>query len=432
MQEFEPTQDEIDNTNIREENVQEILSTPPKWLVSWGTTIVVFMLSILITIGWWIRYPDIVSAPVLLTTSQPPVKVMAKASGNLTRLLISDNEIVEEGQRLAVIKSTASADDIFELEHFLYSISYLSPDTLLELELPNKKNLGELQEGYSDFVQYLENYKLFLNQQTELKQIPYLQKEIEYIKELNQGWVEKDTILAKEIQLTTKNLNRQKEALAIGGVVPEKVEQIEAQLLQMQQQREDIKLQVLNNSIQINTLINNIVNIRQRTEEAGKGQYILAKESWNRLKSSVREWIEQYVLVASIDGRISFFDYWSAQQYVAANTDVFTIIPESKAIHGKVLLPVLGSGKVEVGQKVNIKLSAYPYKEYGIIKGKVNRISLIPKESRLIVDIELPEGLMTTYQKEISFRQQMQGTAEIITKERRLLQRFIESMLSGE
>lgn len=47
------------------------------------------------------------------------------------------------------------------------------------------------------------------------------------------------------------------------------------------------------------------------------------------------------------------------------------------------------------------------------------------KEGNLLIDIELPKGLVTTYQKEIEFKQEMVGDAAIITEDIRLIHRFL-------
>ncbi len=42
---------------------------------------------------------------------------------------------------------------------------------------------------------------------------------------------------------------------------------------------------------------------------------------------------------------------------------------------GKALLPLQGSGKVHVGQRVHIRLNNYPDQEFGYVKGQVASIS---------------------------------------------------------
>ena len=93
---------------------------------------------------------------------------------------------------------------------------------------------------------------------------------------------------------------------------------------------------------------------------------------------------------------------------------------------GKVKAKAQNSGKLQIGQKVNIRIANYPDREYGIIEGKLKTISSTPdKEGNLLLDIELPNGLQTSYNKQINFQQEMTGTADIITDDLRLLQRLL-------
>jgi hypothetical protein len=83
------------------------------------------------------------------------------------------------------------------------------------------------------------------------------------------------------------------------------------------------------------------------------------------------------------------------------------------------------SGKVKNGQMVNIKLSGYPYLEYGIVRGIVRSKSLVPSSDAYIIEVDLPNGLSTLYGIKLDFTQNMQGTAEIITEDLRLFQKII-------
>ncbi|MGB5553402.1 MAG: HlyD family secretion protein, partial [Flavobacteriaceae bacterium] len=87
--------------------------------------------------------------------------------------------------------------------------------------------------------------------------------------------------------------------------------------------------------------------------------------------------------------------------------------------------PLQNSGKIQPGQRVNIKLQNYPETEFGMLNGKVKSISQTPdSDGFYLVDVSLPKTLITSYNKEIEFKQEMRGTAEIITEDLRLLERF--------
>lgn len=105
---------------------------------------------------------------------------------------------------------------------------------------------------------------------------------------------------------------------------------------------------------------------------------------------------------------------------------VFTIIPsENSSFIAKLKTPAQNSGKIKQGQKVHIKLENFPDTEFGVLRGTVKKISLIPNQDGLyLIDVTLPEKLITTYKKEIDFKQEMTGVAEIITEDLRLIERF--------
>lgn len=119
-------------------------------------------------------------------------------------------------------------------------------------------------------------------------------------------------------------------------------------------------------------------------------------------------------------------NYWSENQTVTLGDLVFTIIPsENKNYLAKVKAPSLNSGKIKIGQRVNIKLQNYPETEFGALRGTVDKISLTPDRSGYyLVDVKLPKNLITNYNKEIKFKQEMHGTAEIVTEDLRFIERL--------
>jgi len=48
------------NTAEKSEEVQEVLEEIPSWFISWGTTLIFFVFSILVFMAWKIKYPDTV------------------------------------------------------------------------------------------------------------------------------------------------------------------------------------------------------------------------------------------------------------------------------------------------------------------------------------------------------------------------------------
>ena len=66
--------------------------------------------------------------------------------------------------------------------------------------------------------------------------------------------------------------------------------------------------------------------------------------------------------------------------------------------------------------------------QYGVLKGKISSVSQVPGEGGFRADIELTGGMTSTYREKIRFIHEMDGTADIITGDSRLIFRFIKPL----
>jgi hypothetical protein len=98
-------------------------------------------------------------------------------------------------------------------------------------------------------------------------------------------------------------------------------------------------------------------------------------------------------------------------------------------IVGSVYLTAKGLGKVEKGQRVNVRLHAYPDQEFGWLEGVVERVENAPDANGFyVVKVLFPKGLVTNYGKSLPASLQLEGTAEIITEDLRLIVRFFNPL----
>ncbi len=156
---------------------------------------------------------------------------------------------------------------------------------------------------------------------------------------------------------------------------------------------------------------------------------------YQSLSSKLKEWEHAFVLKAPVSGQIVFGEHRTVNQYVRSGDILFTVVPdETGKISGRILAPAIGLGKIEPGQQVNIKVDNYPFMEYGILSGSVLSISKIPVVSEqgtfYPVNVDLPDKLVTNYNRELSYSLQMQGNAEIIIQNRRVIELLIEPLSS--
>jgi len=99
-------------------------------------------------------------------------------------------------------------------------------------------------------------------------------------------------------------------------------------------------------------------------------------------------------------------------------------VPETTHLLGRMPVNQGGAGKVKPGQLVRIRIDDYPYKEFGAVTGKVQSVSLVPREGANLVLVDIPYPLVTNFKKHLQFKQDMVGEASIVTEDIRLIDRF--------
>jgi multidrug resistance efflux pump len=404
--------------------VKEIMGNPPGRILRWGTGIMFSVFVLFILFAWLIRYPDTVPAPVEITTSNPPVTLVTKITGNIKYLYVAEKEKVSAGQLLAVMETTASIDEIKILKQIVDTIR--KPELLVPKSLPLFSELGELQETYGSFLKNLSDLKNYIDNDFYGYKIASLTDEIRGIQEYINRLIVKEKLYFENNKLEIKKFRRDSMLFA-DMVIPEsELERSHQSLIRLNIDLQQVKLDHSEKSIEMaekRQLLQDY-NIK-RVEDKEKLVSIL-DESFMNLNAQIKIWENTYLLISPVDGMVSFTRFWNANQSVVKDEPVITVVPlEPGNFLGRISLKMQRSGKVKPGQKVNIKLSGYPYLEYGMVRGVIKSKSLVPSLDAYIIEIDLPDGLTTLYGMKLDFTQNMQGTAEIITEDIRLLQKII-------
>ena len=145
------------------EAIKSILGNPPGWLLNWGISLVGIFVTALLFMSWIIKYPDIIPAQVVLTTENPPIRVVANNSGRLDEWLVKDQDYITKDAVIAKFYSTAKTQDIIQLEAFLTRLEPVNSLASLPRNLPTQLNLGELQAGFSTFSEAYKDLLYFGN-----------------------------------------------------------------------------------------------------------------------------------------------------------------------------------------------------------------------------------------------------------------------------
>ena len=411
---------------IRSEEVQDILTRVPHWMIVWGNSVVLVLLSLFLMLSYFIKYPDVIVAESKVTSVRPPQKELAQLTGKIDTILVTDNQKVQAGTILAMMQNSARLNDVLFLKHILDTLTVEQNNFTFPVDKIPLLSLGEISSSFAlfetDFINYKLNNtlapysnKMSANRLT-VAEIQMRIKNLDNQKQLD----------AKSLEFSKNEFHRNKTLYDKGVISLQEFETKEMAYLTSERNFKnlDISLSQLKQALgdayrnSKETQINNdIENIRL---------YKNAGQSLNQLKEAIKNWESTYLLTAEIDGNVSFMGVWNAHQSVNSGDLIFSIIPKETGNYiAKVKAPIQNSGKIKLGQKVNIKLFNYPDSEYGALSGTVASMSAIPNTAGFyLIDVSLQEKLITSYNIEIPFKTELSGTAEIITEDLRLIERF--------
>jgi HlyD family secretion protein len=236
--------------------------------------------------------------------------------------------------------------------------------------------------------------------------------------------------VSEQFQLSGNQYRRDSTLYVRGVISAETLDITRNEYLRGRLSLENMNSTIQNTRMQITQTRENLLDIEYQYQEKKNQLETQLKTSMAQLLSEIQSWELSYALIAPVDGQVTFTNYWVKNQNVTTGETVFTVIPKHTGeIIGKAQMPPTRSGKVKTGQKVNVHFANFPDSEYGIITGRVRSVSMVPvKDAQGVdhytVEIELPDGLKTSYHKELPYLPEMQAQADIVTENISLLERF--------
>lgn len=425
-----PQIEDLSKIEIRSEEVQEIIGNPPRWIIRWGVSILFILVVVLIIGSYFYKYPEIIQSTVIINTENMPAVIVAKSSGKLEEIFVQDKALVEKNAPLAILENGAVFKDVTLLQQRIDTIKQkLISDKKMDYSLPENLVLGDIQPTYMSFTKALKDYEIYKETDFLAKKAEGLKTQIGQYQKLYTKMVSQTSIYKEQLELIENQLKRDSMLLNSKAISKSDYEKSKSTYLQYKLSFESSRVSLDNTQITIAQMGQNLLEINQQSYEQRKQLLLSLHTSIDNLQNQINAWTKMYVLTTPISGKVTFVKFWSKNQNVQSGNEVFSVVPtaESKIV-GKIKLPIKGSGKVKEGQQVNIKIDNYPYLEYGIVIGKINSVSLMPSESNYSVEVEFPNGLTTNYHKKLAFGQDMQGTAEIITEDIRLIERFVQPL----
>jgi len=423
---------EVENgIDIRSEEVQEILGTPPSWLVRWGTTMAFAIVVIFGWIGYLVEYPDIVAADIKVTSIDPPKRILAPNSLNISKVWVNNEDTVKTGQILVTFNAKGNYGDIILLDKYLTDLKTINDSTLLIFNPPRRLILGDIQDELYDFIEKQETFRRYTQgKQFDNLSVIQLNRELGNLRRgilIDLRSIKK---LEEELAIVNRRYDEQDRGVREKVVAIRTLDQTKEKMLSLDRERQGIEANIKNKEFQIQTIQNKINGVEKDNVENKQIAYERLEESFDNLRNQLESWKKNYTITSPIDGIVIIAsESIGDNQYVSNNQSLMDVFPFSQGdVIGKINLNLSGSGKVSPGQDVIVKFASYPFQEFGAVKGVVSWKGTIPSNGAVPLKVTFPKGLVTTTGRRIKPNQEMEGIAEIITADKRFIERIFERL----
>jgi HlyD family secretion protein len=417
------------NIELRSEEVQEILGRPPRWIIRWGVTVIFTVIAGLFAGSYFFKYPEVITAPIIVTTENLPAGVVAKTTGRIDVLLVKEKQAVQKDQLLAVVENPAATADVLALTKMLDNF-HPANDSSNENSWPSGLQLGTVQSNYSSFLKACEDYRYFLQTDYHHKKAKVMEKQIAVQENMLAQSRKQVSMMREQLSIADKLFEVDSIQAAQRLIAPIEYEKAKSVQLQSRRDYENAKTNLETQKMSILQLEQTVFDLEQQRAEQLAQHKVALINAYDQLQAQLKTWEQAYLFRSPVAGTVTFTKYWQPNQHVLSGEALLTVVPgDATHITGKIYLPPQGAGKVKAGQTVNVKFDNFPYMEYGMIKVSVKNIALVPiiqnDVRSYVLEVDFPEQLTTTYGKTLTFSQEMQGIAEIITDDLRLLDRFL-------
>ncbi|MBQ4224420.1 MAG: HlyD family efflux transporter periplasmic adaptor subunit [Prevotella sp.] len=414
---------------LRSDEMQDILTTPPKALVRWGTTIVLVIVGLLIVGCFVVRYPEVVDCKVTITTTNPPTWVVAKSTGKIKQLYTRDKQKVRRGDIIAVLDNTADTQSILALERSLDAMN-ITEGAVTLTDLEGGMALGDVQTAYTTLQKAVTAFHNFTHRNVYDKRIATEKAQLNSYDKYVSSMQKQQDISSRQQAIASDQYGREDEIYSKGLISKQEMEDAKMAMLNRRLASEQINTSLHDAEVEMAEIRHIIGELEVQKEQERRAVVADLATAIDQARTAIEEWKQKYALISPMDGTLTYNDYWKVNQNVTEGSKVFSIVSNtSDSIIAKIKIPLEGAGKVQPGQRVNIRLDGYPYLEYGFLTGKVVSLSTMYSDTgEYTATVSLPTPLRTSYHYDIIMGGDLSGVAEVITQDISLAERLIHPL----
>lgn len=277
-----------------------------------------------------------------------------------------------------------------------------------------------MQSSYQQFITGWQQFNDYLVNGYFYKRKDALYKDLKYLRLLHLSVEKQKNLSQQDLQLTQEAFVANNSLFKDKVISLQEMRDQKSKLVGKQMSIPQFESTLLSNE---NLQISKLKEIDELEHNISQ-QKVIFQQSIQTLKSLVSDWDRKYIIKAATSGKIVFLIPLQENQFLQFGKIIGFVNPISSKYYARVTLPQNNFGKINIGQKVQLRFDAYPVEEFGVVEGKLQYISKVPSDSGYLCNIELPNGLFTNYKRQLQFRNDLKSKAFVITKDLRLAERF--------
>jgi hypothetical protein len=413
------------------EVVEALMARLPHWMLRSGTGLIACGCLLLIGFAAFLRYPDVVRGTAQLTTARPPVPIQS-GIGQIEVLQVAEGDAVAAQQVLAVLSQDLPFARVGQMQVWVdVAVAALSKGELPTAPPRPSETLGDLQAPYSALLAAWDACKLQQTYDLSAQDQMAAQQRLQILGQRSDRLRGQDSLLAEKLRIATALFEADSALWAIGSASWLEVQAARERKLNAEDEYAVAQAAIFDRALLATATTQNIYRLGL---EQARNVQDLEGNLWRSLVAlgaAIGEWEDRHLLRAPFAGVVTFDTPPAVGQQLSAGQTFGWLIPQQAGPRfARVRIPAMGAGKVEKGQEVLIALADYPRGEYGILMGDVVHVAPLLIDGQYTVDVQLPDDLQTTLGHRLPLRSEAIGQAEIITRDRSLLQRIF-SPFSG-
>ncbi len=405
----------------------EFLPSVDRWL-KFGGIFVAATLGLAIPLASVAKYKETVKAQASLRPAGELAIVQAATEGQIINIAVKENQTVKQGELIATIDDSRLQTQKNQLEtnidqaqlqlmQIAAQIASLDRQIAAEIQRSNRATVASKAELERRYREYRDKQLTTVAEVEEAEaNVKVAQKDLARAKaEVNSSLANLESVEASYLAAHSKH-KRYQTVAAQGALSLDQLEEAKLAVLQQQKavasqqaavamQRETVaQLQSAVTAAQarlerVKTYLNPSqaeiaiakANVAQEQASGRSTLATLHKEQQallqqqleidKQLKRDRHELgqvninLKQTKITAPVDGNIAGLALRNSNQTVRPGEQIAQIVPSNAALEVKTKVSPQDISKLEVGQDVQIRVSACPYPDYGTLKGQVSNIA---------------------------------------------------------